>query len=256
MEVRTASMGYQEAVDKGVTALFGEKYGAEVRVVRIDDVSAELCGGTHLFNTGQIGLFLVSSESGVAAGVRRIEAVTGAGALAGVHALADQTDEIAEMLRGSRGEAVGRVRSLLAEMDSARKDLKRAESGEAAQELDRIIKSAVRVEGILVAAGRLAVNDVGALRDQADVFRGKIKDGIAVLSAELNEKMQFIVVVSDDIIEARGVGADALVKELGPIAGGGGGGKRHLAQLGTKDLASESKVFEALPGIVKKMVSR
>jgi alanyl-tRNA synthetase len=256
MEVRTELMNYQEAVDRGVTALFGEKYGAEVRVVRIDDVSAELCGGTHLFNTGQIGLFIVSSESGVAAGVRRIEAVTGAGALASVHALADQTDEIAEMLRGSRGEEVGRVRALLAEMDSARKDLKRAESGEAAQELDRIIKSAVRVEGILVAAGRLAVNDVGALRNQADVFRGKIKDGIAVLSAELNEKMQFVVAVSDDLIEARGVGADALVKELGPIAGGGGGGKKHLAQLGTKDLASESKVFEALPGIVKKMVSR
>jgi alanyl-tRNA synthetase len=100
------------------------------------------------------------------------------------------------------------------------------------------------------------VNDIGGLRNQADVFRGKIKDGIAVLSAELNEKMQFVVAVSDDIIEARGVGADALVKELGPVAGGGGGGKRHLAQLGTKDLASESKVFEALPGIVKKMVSR
>jgi alanyl-tRNA synthetase len=256
MEVRTASMNYQEAIDKGVTALFGEKYGAEVRVVRIDDVSAELCGGTHLFNTGQIGLFLLSSESGVAAGVRRIEAVTGAGALAHVYALIGQTDELAEMLRVSRGEAGGRVRALLAEMDSIRKELKRAESGEAAQELDRIIKSAVRVEGILVAAGRLAVNDVGALRDQADIFRGKIKDGIAVLSAELNEKMQFVVAVSDGLIEARGVGADALVKELGPVAGGGGGGKRHLAQLGTKDLASESKVFEALPGIVKKMVSR
>ncbi len=256
MEVRTELMNYQEAVDKGVTALFGEKYGAEVRVVRIDDVSAELCGGTHLFNTGQIGLFLVSSESGVAAGVRRIEAVTGAGALAHAHELADQADELAGTLKVARYEAVGRVRALLAEMDTLRKDVKRAESGEAAQELDRIIKSAVRVEGILVASGRLAVNDVGGLRNQADVFRGKVKDGIAVLSAELNEKMQFIVAVSDGLVEARGVGADALVKELGPVAGGGGGGKKHLAQLGTKDLASESKVFEALPGIVKKLVSR
>ncbi len=256
MAVRTASMNYQEAIDTGVTALFGEKYGAEVRVVRIDDVSAELCGGTHLFNTGQIGLFLVSSETGVAAGVRRIEAVTGTGALAQVHALLGASDELAEMLRVPRGEAVARVRTLVAEMDSLRKDLKRAESGGAAQELDRIIKSAVRVDGVLVACGRLAVNDMGALRNQADVFRSKVKDGIAVLSAELNEKMQFIVAVSDELVEARGVGADALVKELGPVAGGGGGGKKHLAQLGTKDLASEAKVFEALPGIVKKFISR
>jgi alanyl-tRNA synthetase len=249
-------MKYQEAVDRGVTALFGEKYGSEVRVVRIDDVSAELCGGTHLFNTGQIGLFLISSEGGVAAGVRRIEAVTGTGALAHARALAGQTDEIAETLGVPRGEAIGRVRSLLAENDTLRRNLKRAESGGAAQELDRIIKSAVRVDGVLVAFGRLAVNDIGGLRNQADVFRGTVKDGIAVLSAELNEKMQFVVAVSDDLVERRGVGADALVKELGPIAGGGGGGKKHLAQLGTKDLASERAVFEALPALVKKMVSR
>jgi alanyl-tRNA synthetase len=256
MAVRTEMMKYQEAVDRGVTALFGEKYGSEVRVVRIDDVSAELCGGTHLFNTGQIGLFLISSEGGVAAGVRRIEAVTGTGALAHARALAGQTDEIAETLGVPRGEAIGRVRSLLAENDTLRRNLKRAESGGAAQELDRIIKSAVRVDGVLVAFGRLAVNDIGGLRNQADVFRGTVKDGIAVLSAELNEKMQFVVAVSDDLVERRGVGADALVKELGPIAGGGGGGKKHLAQLGTKDLASERAVFEALPALVKKMVSR
>jgi alanyl-tRNA synthetase len=109
---------------------------------------------------------------------------------------------------------------------------------------------------VLVAAGRLAVKDLGALRNQADVFRGKVKSGIAVLSAELNEKLQFIVAVTDDLVEARGVGADAIVRELGPVAGGGGGGKRHLAQLGTKDLASERRVFEALPDIVKKIISR
>ena len=256
MEVRTAWMKYQEAVDKGVIALFGEKYGAEVRAVTIDDVSAELCGGTHLSNTGRIGLFLLASESGVAAGVRRIEALTGTGALAHVHALAGLGEELAEILKVSRGETTGRVRSLLLEMDELRTELKRAERGEAAQELDRIIRSAAQVEGILVASGRLAVKDLGALRSQADLFRGKVRTGIAVLSAELNDKLQFIVAVSDDLVETRGIGADALVRELGPIAGGGGGGKKHLAQLGTKDLASERKVFEALPGIVKRSVSR
>ena len=256
MDVRTDTMNYQEAVDAGVIALFGEKYGSTVRVVRIDDVSAELCGGTHLSNTGQIGLFLIASEGGVAAGVRRIEALTGTGALAYVRALAGQGEELAEILKVSRGETLGRVRALTAETDELRRELKRAESGEAAQELDRIIRSAASVDGILVAAGRLAVKDLGALRNQADVFRGKVKSGIAVLSAELNEKLQFIVAVTDDLVEARGVGADAIVRELGPVAGGGGGGKKHLAQLGTKDLASERRVFEALPDIVKKIISR
>ena len=256
VEVRTAWMKYKDAVDKGVIALFGEKYGAEVRAVTIGDVSAELCGGTHLSNTGQIGLFLIASESGIAAGVRRIEALTGTGALAHVHALVGHSEELAEILRVSRGETAARVRSLLLEMDELRTELKRAERGEAAQELDRIIRSAAQVDGILVASGRLAVKDLGALRNQADLFRGKVRTGIAVLSAELNEKLQFIVAVSDDLVEARGIGADALVRELGPIAGGGGGGKKHLAQLGTKDLASERRVFEALPGIVKRSVSR
>ncbi|MGD1047458.1 MAG: alanine--tRNA ligase [Candidatus Krumholzibacteriaceae bacterium] len=256
LDVRTDNMNYQEAVDAGVIALFGEKYGSTVRVVRIDDVSAELCGGTHLSNTGQIGLFLISSESGVAAGVRRIEALTGTGAIEHVRALADQGEELAEILKVSRGEALPRVRALAAETDELRRELKRAESGEAAQELDRIIRSAAAVDGIVVAAGRLAVKDLGALRNQADVFRGKVKSGIAVLSAELNEKLQFIVAVTDDLVEGRGVGADAIVRELGPVAGGGGGGKKHLAQLGTKDLASERRVFEALPDIVKKIISR
>ena len=256
LNVRTTWMKYQEAVDAGVIALFGEKYGAEVRTVTIGDVSAELCGGTHLSNTGQIGLFLLASESGVAAGVRRIEALTGTGALAHVRSLELQGEELAGILKVTRGEAVERVRSLLQEMDDVRSELKRAERGEAAQELDRIIRSAAQIDGIAVATGRLAVKDLGALRNQADLFRDKVKGGIAVLSAELNDKLQFIVAVGDECIEARHVGADALVRELGPIAGGGGGGRKHLAQLGTKDLASERKVFEALPGIVKKIVSR
>jgi alanyl-tRNA synthetase len=201
-------------------------------------------------------LFLIDSESGVAAGVRRIEAVTGTAALAHVREMGDRNEELAAILKVTRGETLARARSLMAETDELRRELKRAESGEAAQELDRIIRSAVPIDGILVASGRIAVKDLGALRNQADIFRGKVKTGIAVLSAELNEKLQFVIAVSDDLVETRGVGADALVRELGPIAGGGGGGKKHLAQLGTKDLTSERKVFEVLPDIVKRIILR
>ncbi len=255
IDLRTEWMGYQEAVERGTIALFGEKYGARVRVVRVEGVSAELCGGTHLRNTGQIGLFLVTAESGVAAGVRRIEAVTGTGALARVHALGEEQGEIAELLRASRGEAAGRVRALLGEMDELRCELKRAEKGGAGEALDRIIAAGSMIEGVFVASGSLAVKDLGALRAQADVFRGKVKSGVAVLAAELNEKMQYIVAVSDDLVE-RGVAADAIVRELAAIAGGGGGGKKHLAQLGTKDLESAGRVFGAIAGIVARLASK
>jgi alanyl-tRNA synthetase len=254
-EVRTEWMAYREAIESGVTALFDEKYGERVRVVRVAGVSAELCGGTHLGNTGQIGLFLVLAESGVAAGVRRIEAVTGTGALRHVHALMEGQEEIAELLRVSRGEAFARVRALVAETDGLRRELKRAERGGAGDALDRIIAAGERVDGVLVASGRLEVKDLGALRNQADAFRGKVTGGVAVLAAELNEKMQYIVAVSDDLV-ARGVAADALVRELGPVAGGGGGGKKHLAQLGTKDLESAERVFGAVGAIVRRLVSK
>ena len=256
IELRTEWMNYQQAIEGGVTALFDEKYGADVRVVRIDDVSAELCGGTHVFNTGQIGLFLVASEGGVAAGVRRIEAVTGAGALLYAREFIARQNELAGFLKVSRGDAVARVRSLIDEMDELKRELRRVEKGEAGQELDRIIRAGTKVEGILVAAGRVSVKDLAGLRNQADVFRGKISGGVAVLSAELNEKMQYVIAVSDDLVKKDALSAEAIVKELGALAGGGGGGKKHLAQLGTKDLGSEKKVFEALPDIVKRLVSR
>jgi alanyl-tRNA synthetase len=254
--LRTEWTSYQQAIEGGVTALFDEKYGAEVRVVRIDDVSAELCGGTHVFNTGQIGLFLVVSEGGVAAGVRRIEAVTGAGALAYAREFIARQGELAGMLKVSRGDAVARVRSLVEEMDELRRELRRVEKGEAGQELDRIIRAGTTVDGVLVVSGRVSVKDLPGLRAQADLFRGKVSSAVGVLSAELNEKMQFVVGVTDDLVKSNTLSAETIVKELGTLAGGGGGGKKHLAQLGTKDLGSEKKVFEALPGIVKRLLSR
>jgi len=255
IQLRTEWMAYQEALDAGVTALFDEKYGARVRVVRVDDVSAELCGGTHVFNTGQIGLFLIVSEGGVAAGVRRIEALTGSAALRYARESLTQQGELAERLKVGRAEVPARVEALAAEIDELRKELRRLERGEVGAELDRLIRAGVRVNDVLVVSGRVAVKDIPGLRNQADVFRGKVAGGVAVLSAELNEKMQYIVAVSDDLVSRGALGADALVKELGAIAGGGGGGKKHLAQLGTKDLESEKRVFEALPDIVKRLVS-
>ena len=252
--VETDWMGYQEAIERGIIALFDEKYGERVRAVRVEGVSAELCGGTHVGNTGQIGLFLITAESGVAVGVRRIEALTGGAALGRVHALMEDESELARLLRASRGETVERAREVVGEIDELRRELKRMEKGGAGEALDRIIAGGATIDGILVASGLLAVKDLGALRNQADAFRSKVRSGVAVLAAELNEKMQYIVAVSDDLVE-RGVAADALVRELGAVAGGGGGGKKHLAQLGTKDLESAERVCGAIAGIVHRIVS-
>ena len=253
LPVRTELMDYSKALESGAIALFDEKYGARVRVVRISDVSTELCGGTHLSSTGQAGLFLVLSESSVAAGVRRIEAVTGEAALRRVFEMEDREREAAGLLRAIPAEIPSRLRSLLESVSDLEKEIDRLEKGGAGAGLDVLIRSAGDIEGVKVVSGRIEARDMGALRNQADMFRSKVDSGVAVLSAPLKGKMHYIVTVTDDLV-ARGVTADSLVGQLGPVAGGGGGGRKHLAQLGTREKGSEKKVFEALPGILNDMI--
>ncbi|MDD3642518.1 MAG: alanine--tRNA ligase, partial [Candidatus Krumholzibacteria bacterium] len=221
IEVATELMGYQEAVDAGAIALFDEKYGAKVRVVRIGEVSTELCGGTHLSTTGRIGIFLIVSESGVAAGVRRIEAVTGSAALRHVREIRDRLDEAAALLRAGPAEIAGRIRSLVESADSMKREIRRLERGGAGGGLDALIGSASRIHGATVAAGRIEAKDVGSLRGMADLFREKVRSGVAVLSSPQEGKMHYVVTVTDDLIE-RGVTAEGLVAELGALTGGGG----------------------------------
>jgi len=254
IDVRFEWMDYQKAVDLGAMALFNEKYGREVRVVRIPEVSIELCGGTHVSNTGQIGLFLMVSESSVAAGVRRIEALTGSGALAYMRSVLSRNEKTASLLKVSQNDIHTRAESLLEEIDALKREMRRLEQGGSAGEIERLLVSAARVDSVLVVSGRVTVKDVSALRNQADIFRSKVSSGIAVLSAPVKGKIQFVVTVTDDLIEQKELSAVDLVRELEAIAGGGGGGKKHLAQLGTKDLESEERVFNALPEVIRKLI--
>ncbi|MBN1164010.1 MAG: alanine--tRNA ligase [Candidatus Krumholzibacteriota bacterium] len=254
IEIRTAIMGYKEAVRAGAIALFDEKYGEQVRVVKIGDISTELCGGTHLDNTGKIGLFLIVAESSVAAGIRRIEAVTGAAALAHLHQIQVRLEEAGSLLKVSSSEVAGRIRSLLSDIDDMKKEISKLERGEAVNELDALIQAGRDLGGMKVVYGRISVKDVGALRNQADLFRDRVKSGVALLSIPCNGKMQYVVTVTQDVVE-KGLTANGLVRELSKVVGGGGGGKKHIAQLGTKDMESEGKVFEALPGIVERLIS-
>ncbi|MCK4538025.1 MAG: alanine--tRNA ligase [Candidatus Krumholzibacteria bacterium] len=254
LPVKTELMDYQAAVKSGAIAIFDEKYGAKVRVVSTGDVSTELCGGTHLDNSGRIGFFVIIAEGSVAAGVRRIEAMTGPAALEFVYGRMDDEEKTAGLLGARPAELPSRITSLLGEIENMKKAIKELEKGEAGGGFDAILKKAVDVGGVKVVAGRIPVQDPGRLRAQADVFRERVDSGVAVFSAPSKDKMHYVVAVTDDLIK-NGIQADLLVKELGAIAGGGGGGKKHLAQLGTKDLESEKKVFDALPDILGRLLS-
>jgi len=251
IDVETIVTSYQDAVKMGAIALFDEKYGAEVRVIKIDDVSMELCGGTHIDNTAKIGSFYIVSETSIAAGVRRIEGVTGIGAVEYARGVMDREAELADLLNGPAVELVRRVQGIISENEELRKKLKRALSQDNVGLLDKIISSAKVIDGVTIATGRLQMDDISMLRNQADVFRNRVKSGVAALSSEVKGKLQVVITVTDDLVN-RGITADGIVSELSKIVVGGGGGKKHLAQFGTKDFNSEEKVFKGVLDIVKK----
>ncbi|MFO7914956.1 MAG: alanine--tRNA ligase [Candidatus Krumholzibacteriales bacterium] len=253
LEVRTEITSYSEAVQSGVTALFGEKYGTGVRVVRTGDVSAELCGGTHIDITGRIGLFVIVDESSIAAGVRRIEGLTGEKAVNYLREYQSVTSDAAELLRVPHGEIKSKIESILDETGHLRKKIKKIQSGDISGRIDRIIEQAERIDDILVATGRIDVDSVSALRDQADRFRNKVGRGVAVLSRAPGEKLEFVIAVTDSLID-KGIDANILVKRLSRVSGGGGGGKKHLAQLGTRNTDVEKAVFASVPEIIREMI--
>jgi len=241
-----AQKTYSEALASGAMALFGEKYGDVVRVVSIPGVSAELCGGTHVRNTAEIGLFRIVAESGVAAGVRRIEAVTGPKAYAQLSAMARTLEELAESLRATPENVVRRVQSLVEEKRSLEKRVGEAMRSGGGGEVDRIVAEARDVRGVRVVAARVTVPDTRTFGVLADAVRDRLGSGIAVLAADINGKQNLLCVVTDDLRE-RGIRADSILKEVATAAGGRGGGKAHMAQGGVPD---ESRVAGALAAVI------
>ncbi len=242
--VSTKEMAYREAVAGGAMALFGEKYGDVVRVVDVPGYSTELCGGTHVRNTGDIGLFTIVQESGVAAGVRRIEAYTGRGAYALLHDRAQSLGRVAHAVGATRiDEAEVRVKAMVDDRRALEKKLEASAAEGAKAETDQLIAKAVSVGGSLVVSAMSGAADTKALQAQGDEMREKLGSGVGVLGASFADgKSTLLVVVTDDL-NKRGIKADGLVRELAAIAGGKGGGKPHMAQAGIPDA---SKLPDAL----------
>ena len=248
---------YKEAVATGAMALFNEKYGDVVRVVTIPGLSVELCGGTHVRNTSEIGLFKIVSETGVAAGVRRIVALTGPRAFELLTDREHGLTLVAERLKmtlpaGTGSDAVAhRLDALLQEKRQLEKRLDEAMRGGGGDAVERLVSSATAVDGMRIVASVVSVPDVKSLQALGDAIRERLKTGVAALGATFEDgKSTLLAVVTDDVRE-RGVHADTVIKELAAAAGGRGGGKPHMAQAGIPDAARIPEALGRLPDIVR-----
>jgi alanyl-tRNA synthetase len=267
MAVDIAERPYAEAVADGAMALFGEKYGDVVRVVRIADRSTELCGGTHVRNTAEIAGFRIVSEGGVAAGVRRIEAVTGARVYELARAERDALDAVAGSFKLSLSRAQGSleafeesVQLLRRKVDGLAGDKKALEKklAEALRSggggVDALLASASMEPGVRTIAAHVTVGDAKELQALGDTVRERLASGVAVLAARFEDgKGSLLVVVTDDLRD-RGLRADALVRDVAAAAGGRGGGKAHMAQAGVPDATRLDDALAAAPAAIRALL--
>jgi alanyl-tRNA synthetase len=244
---------YKSAVAGGAMAFFSEKYGDVVRVVRIGSggqfFSAELCGGTHVSRTGDIGGALILSESAVAAGVRRIEVVTGHGVVEFARKQADMLNVVAQNLHVPADQTAEAASKLVAQLNETQKALEKAQRELARARFEAVLAKTIVLRDVPVLAARVLADNNDLLREMTDWFREKYASGICVLGAEMNDKPSLVVAVSSDL-NKRGVDAGKLIRDIARVVGGGGGGKPTLAQAGGKDV---SKLDEALHSAISEI---
>ena len=254
VEVKT----YDEAVAEGAVALFGEKYGDIVRVIEIgydgDEFSKELCGGTHVSHTSQIGLFRIISESSAAAGVRRIEAVTGTAAQRLVQERLNAMDEAAAYLSCRPEEVARKVLSLLDEQQRLRKEIERLNRELAQYRLRSLLERVEEVEGVPVLAARVDAPDVETLREMCDWFRDRVGSGVIVLGTVHSGKPLLVAAITADLAR-RGLHAGRLIQRVAKAVGGGGGGRPTMAQAGGRDPGRLPDALSMVPGLVREMLS-
>jgi alanyl-tRNA synthetase len=242
LAVTATQMSYKDALKTGAMALFGEKYGDIVRVISIEEVSKELCGGTHLKRTGEIGPFFIRQETAVASGVRRVEALTGANAHEIVRRSLDDWNGVAALLRVPPAEVEARIRALLDENEALLHERKKEEARRAESEASDALADATDIRGLRFVAAKVQLADVNALRGYGDALRGKLGLGVALVCQASGDKAMCLLVASDSAIKERGIRADELAKQVGAALGYRGGGKPHMAQFGIPDVGEFNRV--------------
>jgi len=236
LPVVTEEMSMEEARKTGAMALFGEKYGDRVRVVKMGDFSIELCGGTHVSNTSHVGIFKIVSESGVAAGVRRIEALTGSNARNYYKNVEESLNEAAKALKTNPSEVTDHIKKLQEELKALRSENESLKSKEAKAALGDVTDQVKDVKGVKLLAVSLKGVDMNGLRDLGDQMKAKIGEGVVVLISEADGKVNLVTMATDEAM-AKGAHAGNLVKAIAPKVGGGGGGRPNMAQAGGKNPA-------------------
>ncbi|MDT3278902.1 alanine--tRNA ligase [Shewanella scandinavica] len=251
-ELKTAEMGIDEAKEKGAMALFGEKYDSQVRVVTMGDFSIELCGGTHVGRTGDIGLFKITSEAGIAAGVRRIEAVTGAAAMAYVAQQQAELEEAAALLKGDANSVVAKLKAHLDKMKQLEKEMAQLKDKLAAAASADLVGDAVVVNGVNVLIKKLDGVEASSLRGLQDELKQKLKSAIIVLGTAHEGKVNLIAGVSNDLIGK--VKAGELVAMVAAQVGGKGGGRPDMAQAGGSQPENlDAALAQVLPWITERL---
>ena len=239
---------------EGAIALFGEKYGDQVRVVSAEGFSTELCGGTHVQATGQIGLLLIVSESSIGSGLRRIEALTGRGAEAHVNATAAALRAVGQQLDARPGEELERARELEAQTRELRRDLHKAQQQLAALDVDRLLAATQEIGGVRVLAQVVEVSDVDTLRGMVDRFRDKLGSSLVALGAVIDERPLLVVGLTNDLVQ-RGLHAGNLAGEAARLMGGGGGGRPNLAQAGGREVDKLAAAVDSVMSRAKTLLS-
>ena len=240
----------EEAKEMGATMLFGEKYGEHVRVITFDEnFSRELCGGTHVPATGEIGLFKITAESAVAAGIRRIEAVTAGRAESHVNRQLEELKEVRTLLKNPKS-TVKSIQSLQEENKSLKKELEKLLAAQAASMKKQLIEQAVQKDGFQLIAATLPINDGNAIKNLAYQIEKEVENAVIVFGAAVKEKPLLTVVINKGLVESKGLNAGSIVRELAKEIKGGGGGQAFFATAGGKDVSGLKNAIEKANEII------
>ncbi|AOM82503.1 alanine--tRNA ligase [Salisediminibacterium beveridgei] len=250
--VETMNTSIDRAKEMGAMALFGEKYGKEVRVVQVGDYSLELCGGCHVDNTAEIGLFKLVSEAGIGAGIRRVEAVTGKGAYEYMNSQLEILKKTASSLKSNIAEVPNRVTQLQKQLKDKDKEMASLSAKLSNLEAGSVLDDVKEVNGVAVLFKQVEAKDMSALRQTVDSLKEKIPSGIVVIGAVTGEKVSIVASVSKDLVK-EGYHAGNIVKEVAMACGGSGGGRPDMAQAGGKDPSALPQALEKVPELIKNM---
>lgn len=250
LEVEAIETDINTAREMGAIALFGEKYGEKVRVVRMGDFSLELCGGTHLRSTAPIGIFVIVGESSVAAGVRRIEALTGRRALEYLREREELLNKSAQVLRTIPENMIEKARALIEQLKEAEREINSLRQKLVGEEISRLVDNCKEIKGLKIVASMVDGLDMESLRNMGDKLRDRIKSGVVVLASADEGKVSFIAMATRDAV-SKGIHAGNLIREVAKAAGGGGGGRPDMAQAGAKDPARVQEALEKVYEVIQ-----